>query len=110
MDLEAKIQSLLAFAAPLRLLHEDDPEKARLAKVIDQINALRKEQEQAVHLGAPPMENPRTGPTSTRVIDANAVVEGSDAVMTAPPLPAPPPPGPPPPAKRKPGRPAKAKP
>lgn len=81
MDVEAKIQSLLELAEPLRRLHDDDPEKARLAQIIDQINVLRKEQETAVHLGQPAMENPRTGPTSTRVIDANAVVEGADAAI-----------------------------
>lgn len=44
MTIEDKIQTLLNQAAPLRPLEEDDPKKARLAAIVDEINALRAEQ------------------------------------------------------------------
>lgn len=47
MTLQDRIEELLAEAAPLRELDEDDPAKAPLAGLVDQINALRAEQASA---------------------------------------------------------------
>lgn len=44
-ETEERINALLQEAAPLRLLDEDDPAKHRLTKLVDQINALRRVQE-----------------------------------------------------------------
>lgn len=44
MTIEDKITELLADAAPLRLLEDDDADKAPLAGIIDQINVLRARQ------------------------------------------------------------------
>ena len=42
MNHETKIAALLKEAAPLRSLPEDDPLSARLAKIVDEINAIRR--------------------------------------------------------------------
>lgn len=42
--LEDQIQGLLAKAAPLRLLDEDDPRCSELADVVNQVNRLRAQQ------------------------------------------------------------------
>jgi hypothetical protein len=41
MTIEEQIQTLLANADLLRPLAEDDPEKARLTVIVDEINRLR---------------------------------------------------------------------
>lgn len=42
--LETQIQALLAEAAPLRLLDEDDPRMVELAAIVNQVNSLRAKQ------------------------------------------------------------------
>lgn len=48
MSIDAKIAELLAAAAPLRELDEDDPAKDRLGAIVDEINRLRSLQADAV--------------------------------------------------------------
>ena len=48
MTTEDMIQELLAEAAPLRILEDDDPLKVPLTKIVDKINALRAIQANAV--------------------------------------------------------------
>src|ERR1051326_4331067 len=44
-EIEDRIQGLLERAAPLRPLEEDDPRKEELARLVDEINRLRRIQE-----------------------------------------------------------------
>ncbi len=44
MTIEDRIQTLLAQAAPLRVIPEDDPAHAPLAGIVDEINRLREMQ------------------------------------------------------------------
>lgn len=53
MTTEDQIQSLLAHAAPLRELADDDPNKAPLAGIVDEINRLRAVQEKQALQGEP---------------------------------------------------------
>ena len=56
MSVEQDIQRLLALAAPLRLLADDDPAKVPLTAIVDDINALRALQSQEKS-GAAPVAN-----------------------------------------------------
>jgi len=72
MNLEDQIQTLLASAEPLRALDDDDPQAARLAVIVDEINrlrALQAKEAQAAALRAlaedaspPKPEEPKRGP------------------------------------------------
>lgn len=85
MSLEAKIQALLAHAEPLRPLDEDDPAKAPLAGIVDEINRLRAKQERIALLG-PEMDRTELPDGWTLVTHAtpsgNAREEGADALPT----------------------------
>lgn len=61
MTIEERIAALLARAEPLRALPDDDPAKAPLTRIVDDINRLRALQAAA----------PRD--------DTNAAIEGDDA-------------------------------
>jgi hypothetical protein len=57
MDYEKKIAELLAKGEPMRKLDDDDPRKEELRHIVDEVNALRAEQEKAgqnVIADAPP--------------------------------------------------------
>lgn len=69
MSIEDQISNLLAHADPLRLLHDDDPAKAPLAGIVDEINRLRAEQAAAAK------EAPPTPPVAPQ-----ATEEGADAI------------------------------
>lgn len=112
MSHEDLIQELLKQADPLRPLDDDDPRKAQLTKLVDEINRLRREQEleakremmrrlEAGDVALIPIRKelgnalvPLVQTNAEFVAVARATVEGSDAQ----------------PVKRKPGRPKKVEP
>jgi len=53
MTTEERIADLLALAAPLREMHDDDPAKEPLGGIIDQINRLREQQDKERRLSRP---------------------------------------------------------
>jgi hypothetical protein len=48
------LNELIAAADKLRPLHDDDPKKEPLTHIVDQINAIRAEEAEAVMRGEPP--------------------------------------------------------
>lgn len=90
MNTEDQIAALLAEAAPLRLLDDEEAEKAGLPALVDRINALRAAPPAVVswpdvdpaaagikiQIAAQPAELPKRRPGRPRNIEA--VVEGQD--------------------------------
>ena len=60
MSIEKQIEALLAKAEPLRCLPEDEPAKAHLGVLVDQINALRAQQ--AAPVRSPGADIPEVDP------------------------------------------------
>ena len=79
MTIEDQIQSLIAHAEPLRALDDDDPAKAPLAGIVDEINRLRAVQEKQGREAPAPTSAPATPVGDVLAITPGAAEEGADA-------------------------------
>lgn len=73
MSIQAQIEALLAQAAPLRCIPEDDPAHQPLAGIVDEINRLRAMQADGL------VDLPTTALAARAAKRTKATQEGADA-------------------------------
>lgn len=88
-DLERRIQALADRAAPLRKLADNDPAKAPLTGLIDEINALRAEQDTMSRQPKDELDEAFVPYREKRVVEGQDADDDEPAPKKAAPAPAP---------------------